>query len=1283
MGKETSSKRILLVEDDPGLSRLVRKHLERDGQKVDAAASGQAAMEFLQRDADVLMLVDYQLGDMNAIELLNRLEDQGLTVPFIMVTGQGSEFVAVESMKRGARDYVIKDTTFPGILTPVVSRVQEEIEIEEKLQRIEQALRMEKTHLLNHIPDLVFQIDENGKILSLNPAVQSILGYPEKSLIGKSIYSLVYSEDVKTVRQDFRSVMKGQAILRHPIRFVSEEGQLRWLEGNIVAIYDEQGAKACGISGIYQDITETRQANERLRQAKERIGLLVDVSPNLILEVDLQGKVLSMNRSAREYFSLVTLEQDPSKCFLWDYFAGETAGRVQEAFEQWSRLENQKITLPVNREDGSSQWLEMTISPIRDDPGEVTSVLVTAWDITERVRREVEIRQSLEREEKVAREAKILQRISLSAGSGVEIEPDNVIRSSLRLLSHYLKLKWISGYMFLSEQEVRYVGEDGEDPDGLYRQQVAACLACMQCRKMLTPARECKDCRGISATSVNPPGSKGFYIVPLVHGGTVYGMLFMVESSPKLLEQSLAFLRSVSRCAGLAVANSRMLQRADGRLKSRIQQLEGFGETAGYACEVWEDEGLDAVLESAVHVVRAKGGLVLTRCNENQFAAAGEYGLDLGQGRTVLIDLQDIQRWESYQKNVSVYIEDIHGEENFSCGMIEGFVEESLMCFPLREADRIFGFMLILDPSDVFDLRYMEVLESYARLAEQSIRVHSLIGRAREMDVQFGRIRKLAGQLSSSEDLPGFLNTMCESVCRICSCRMAWIGLVSRNGQQLRGRGRYGQADFDLEKTNFHIDTLLQNEPKLADVLVEGESLVREPGMGDEYDSLDFDMEYPSRCCVPIQDHGRICGMLCVYDHRLDAFTLDHIHVLEEFCNAAGYALSNLELKQTLSESESLRQIILQSVNEALLVIDSSGTIISSNLAAGSLFGGNDKPLSGMSCRELCLDDNPLCRLVQTWMEDHQASQSQEGWTQLPGTGRVYLSAESRQVMIEEVACLLLTIQDLTFQKKMNASLEHAAKLSTAGRIAAQISHEINNPLTLVSSQLQRMTRENKADPEQLKHLLIHVDRISQLTKRFSDLQSRAPLSKRVCSFTPVLENILVLVENSKPFQGITIHKEIEGNLPPVEIDSNKIMQVILNLMINAADACSEDGQVNIHVYSQSIRMEGSAGSQVKDYLVFSIGDNGCGMNSEQMAHIFEPFFTSKESGHGTGLGLSVSLSIIDQHHGWIHVDSEEEKGSTFSVFLPSREKHSRRQIRDIEMEKVYNANNVNPAKGI
>ncbi|MCK5175885.1 MAG: response regulator, partial [Planctomycetes bacterium] len=238
MAMDASLYKILVVEDDLGLATLVARCLEREGFATALAANGAQAIEYLTQEQNVFMLLDYKLGDMNAGELIETLNSKDISVPFIVLTGHGNETVAVDMMKLGARDYVVKTVSFLDLLPTVVRQVIAELGLEEELERTQEALRKEKTHLLNNIPDLVFQVDLEGNFTSLNPAVTNILGYHCDEMPGKNIAEFLHPDEIKFVKNDHKAVINGQKILRHPIRFIHRDGSIRWLEGNIVALYD-------------------------------------------------------------------------------------------------------------------------------------------------------------------------------------------------------------------------------------------------------------------------------------------------------------------------------------------------------------------------------------------------------------------------------------------------------------------------------------------------------------------------------------------------------------------------------------------------------------------------------------------------------------------------------------------------------------------------------------------------------------------------------------------------------------------------------------------------------------------------------------------------------------------------------------------------------------------------------------------------------------------------------------------------------------------------------------
>jgi two-component system NtrC family sensor kinase len=420
---------------------------------------------------------------------------------------------------------------------------------------------------------------------------------------------------------------------------------------------------------------------------------------------------------------------------------------------------------------------------------------------------------------------------------------------------------------------------------------------------------------------------------------------------------------------------------------------------------------------------------------------------------------------------------------------------------------------------------------------------------------------------------------------------------------------------------------------------------------------------FNSCCAVPILSKNEGLGAITLFHSSPDIFTEQNISVLEEFSDQAAIAISNVQLRRTLIESESLKEIILQSVNEAIVLVDWTGSIITANIAAQKLLDRKKSDVKNFYYSDVFGEDNPVSEPITKWLHDRSIEDNSQGWLELKDDRKVFLSVDVSSVVVEGMPCLHLTMTDLTMQKKMNASLEHAAKLSTVGHIATQIAHEIGNPLTLISSQIQRMVRDETTDIAQLRNLLGHIDRISSLIRRFSDLGSKRPLLTSPEAIEPIIENILGLISFSRPFDGVEISKEFTSGLPLVEMDKNKITQVLLNMLLNAADACDGHGKITIEAKVKSVPIEINNERTESDYLLVSISDDGSGIEPATLKRIFEPFYTTKAMGKGTGLGLSVSLAIIDQHQGWINVESEVSKGSMFSIYLPMKKAAVKKKI--------------------
>jgi hypothetical protein len=256
---------------------------------------------------------------------------------------------------------------------------------------------------------------------------------------------------------------------------------------------------------------------------------------------------------------------------------------------------------------------------------------------------------------------------------------------------------------------------------------------------------------------------------------------------------------------------------------------------------------------------------------------------------------------------------------------------------------------------------------------------------------------------------------------------------------------------------------------------------------------------------------------------------------------------------------------------------------------------------------------------------------------------------------------LIGTVQDVTDRRRLEEQLRHSQKMEAIGQLAAGVAHDFNNILTVIQGnallQLETVgvTEECAARARQVVEA---AERASSLTRQlllFSRNQVMQPdhldLNEVVGSMTKMLQRILG--------EDLALHSIYAPNLPSILGDAGMIEQVVLNLAVNSRDAMQAGGQLHI---STSLVVVGKHDRQQNPdsspgpHVCLSVRDTGCGITPEHLLHIYEPFFTTKEVGKGTGLGLATVYGIVKQHRGWIDVDSKVNAGTTFRIYLPAVE---------------------------
>jgi len=246
----------------------------------------------------------------------------------------------------------------------------------------------------------------------------------------------------------------------------------------------------------------------------------------------------------------------------------------------------------------------------------------------------------------------------------------------------------------------------------------------------------------------------------------------------------------------------------------------------------------------------------------------------------------------------------------------------------------------------------------------------------------------------------------------------------------------------------------------------------------------------------------------------------------------------------------------------------------------------------------------------------------------------------------------LIMVEDITEQRNLEEMVVQADKLSALGILASGFAHEVNNPLASISAYAEDLKERIKEEsPEELvqsgemDHYLDiiknNVDRCKVITGNLLNFSRKSTNSSLEINLAQTVEDSLILLQHVLKKKNIQLINEINSNIPIVFGDSMQIQQVLINIMQNAIDSMDDGGRLEIDSYV------------INDKIVLLIEDNGSGISKEQLNKVFDPFYTTKPVGKGTGLGLYISYNIMKKWNGDILIESQENVGTKISIVFP------------------------------
>jgi PAS domain S-box-containing protein len=258
--KSPKSHTILVVEDDEALLRLIQKNLQRAGFRTESSSNGAEAISRIINNTPDLLLLDYRLPDMTGKQVIESLTEQGCSVPFIVITGHGDEKVAVEMMKLGAKDYLLKDTALLELLQSVVKQVIEQLALEKQLAGMEKRYQA----IFENASDAIWVQDLDGRILTANEATAKLLGITTEELTGVNMAKFLSKEALSTYKKMLKKLIQGETINNpYELKLSKENGTETILRITTNLILDE--SRPIGFQHIARDVTEEQKAQENLK----------------------------------------------------------------------------------------------------------------------------------------------------------------------------------------------------------------------------------------------------------------------------------------------------------------------------------------------------------------------------------------------------------------------------------------------------------------------------------------------------------------------------------------------------------------------------------------------------------------------------------------------------------------------------------------------------------------------------------------------------------------------------------------------------------------------------------------------------------------------------------------------------------------------------------------------------------------------------------------------------------------------------------------------------------
>ncbi|MGH9968502.1 MAG: PAS domain S-box protein [Pyrinomonadaceae bacterium] len=1079
-------------------------------------------------------------------------------------------------------------------------------------RKAEKALRENEERyreLFTNANDIVYTHDLSGNFTSLNRSGERITGYSQEEAAKMNVADVIAPEYLSAARAAIANKASGQAPTVYELEIITKDGRRVRLEVSTRLIYSE--GKPSGIQGIARDLTERKRSEEALRESQAFFNSFMDNSPTVAFMKDDEGRYVYVNQPFEELFGrkLDFLRGKTS----FDWLPSETAQKTHEHdMEVLLSGKPQEIVETVPTQDGSPHhWLVFKF-PITDNSGR-KFVGGVGVDITARRRAERALKHQAERE---AMTHRISQAVRCS------LDSSEIFQTAVRELGSYLNVDRCTLFMKdegakhlmnVAEYHAEGVQPAANDFDLADLKGLAESLA-QTGVLVFNDAANDERIKDIYKRILSQASVRSIMYVAIRVGDDVPAA-FALSTTRELRdwnESDINLARTVADQTGIAIRQSKLYQRAEAtstrealvnRLTTAIRASLSLSEVLSTATR----ELGNALCASRVHLHLYNPENPISPV-EHEFVAPG---------CTSLSHLE-----VSYEDPVGRYL--LEWSKPLVIHDARGYAE---------------------GPAD---------FNAYIRSYAQTVSVRSQIDYPLIVKGQFRGvicIHQTDRARHWTDDELALVEAVAERL---------GVGIAQAELFEMVARGKQEwETTFDamsdgififdksghLKRVNRAGAAMEHTHPRA--LLGRKCCHILRTHTDDETCVVEKAIEEQQSVTVEITPIGLNRPLLVSVEPVSDK----HSKTMAVVCTARD--LSELRKVQAVArEHQSLLTNILESARESIYAVDTAGRFKWCNSATLTGLGYKRDELIGRLLLDMVYEgDRDLV------MDKLQAALNGEAQTYemryfSPDACLRYARVDNSPLVVDGRTTGVLGIaRDITEQKEERERAARADKLRALGQLASGVAHDFNNSLAAILGRAQLLRRQTKDDAivRNLDIIQTAAEDAAATVRRIQTFARKAPAKEFETLdvhdlVTDAIEITRTRWENEARLRGLDYQVSLDAKGAQIAHGSaSELREVFVNLIVNAVDAMPGGGKLSI-----GCRREG-------DRLHLRFADTGTGMPEDVRQKIFEPFFTTKGA-HGTGLGLSVSYSIIERHEGSIRVESEAGRGTVFTIELPACE---------------------------